>query len=547
MSEITIFRARKIITMNSRVPVATHVAVQDGRILGAGTLEEVAGWGDHTIDERFADKVLMPGMIEGHAHLMEGNVWKDHYVGFYDRTGPDGRLWPGLKSIDEVVAYLKGVEAKMDSPDEPISAWGFDPIFFGGRRMTKDDLDKVSTTRPIIIVHASFHISNVNSAVLKLSNITSATNVQGIAKGPDGEPNGELQGLPAQFMARKATGRDHFAEMGDSGSIWRFAKSAQFAGVTTSTDLANPMTPDLVAALARETARDDYPVRLVPAFISNMYSTEEGIELLKSHMDSGNDKFRVGLVKMVSDGSIQGFTGRLMRPGYYNGAPNGLWYVDPDVIEPRLEAYHKAGFQVHIHTNGDQATDTVIDALCNILRRNPDPDARFTLQHCQLAHDAHFRRMANFGICANLFSNHMYYWGDQHYEQTVGPERAARMNATGTASRMGVPFAIHSDAPITPLAPLFTAWCAVNRKTHTGRILGPSECLTVEQALRAITLGAAYTLKLDDEIGSIEAGKRADFAVLNDDPIEAGADGLKDVGVWGTVVGGHVFANGEGG
>jgi predicted amidohydrolase YtcJ len=115
------------------------------------------------------------------------------------------------------------------------------------------------------------------------------------------------------------------------------------------------------------------------------------------------------------------------------------------------------------------------------------------------------------------------------------------MNAAGTAQRLGLPFGIHSDAPVTPMGPLFTAWCAVNRQSSTGRELGNEERLTVEQALHAITLGTAYTLGLDGEIGSIEVGKRADFAVLDDDPLAVPPEALKDVGVWGTVSGGRVF------
>ncbi|MDH3660969.1 MAG: amidohydrolase family protein, partial [Alphaproteobacteria bacterium] len=132
--------------------------------------------------------------------------------------------------------------------------------------------------------------------------------------------------------------------------------------------------------------------------------------------------------------------------------------------------------------------------------------------------------------------------GDEHYRLTVGPERAERMNACRTALESGVPMAIHSDAPITPLGPLFTAWCAVNRLTASGRVQGEHERIQVAEALYAITLGAAYTLKLDGEIGSIEAGKHADFAVLEDDPTEVDPVELKDVGVWGTVQGGRIFA-----
>jgi hypothetical protein len=123
----------------------------------------------------------------------------------------------------------------------------------------------------------------------------------------------------------------------------------------------------------------------------------------------------------------------------------------------------------------------------------------------------------------------------------MGPERAARLDATGTALRTGVPLAIHSDAPVTPLGPLFTAWCAVNRVSSSGRTLGrDTEALSVEQALAAVTIGAAYTLKLDGKVGSIECGKYADFVVLEDDPLEVAPDRLKDIAVWGTVVGGHV-------
>jgi len=141
----------------------------------------------------------------------------------------------------------------------------------------------------------------------------------------------------------------------------------------------------------------------------------------------------------------------------------------------------------------------------------------------------------------NLFANHHYYWGEQHRAITVGPERAERMNACRSALEAGVPFSVHSDAPITPLAPLFTAWCAVNRLSATGRVLGAAQRIGVMDALRAVTLGAAWTLKLDGEIGSIECGKRADFAVLGEDPTAVAPEALKDVPVWGTVQGGRVF------
>ena len=229
-------------------------------------------------------------------------------------------------------------------------------------------------------------------------------------------------------------------------------------------------------------------------------------------------------------------------PGYHNGAPNGIWVIAPEDVMAIVQAYHEAGIQLHIHTNGDEATEVAIDAIESAMRQSGWVDHRHTLQHCQMADVAQFRRMAKLGICVNLFANHIYYWGDAHYSQTMGPDRANRMNACGTAKRSGVPFAMHSDAPITPLGPLFTAWCAVNRRTASGRVLGENERIDVEDALRAITLGAAYTLHMDDRIGSIEVGKFADFCVLAQDPLKVRPEDLKDIPILGTVVGGRPLA-----
>ena len=542
----TIYCARRIITMNPRRPAATHVAVRDGHILGTGTLEDLVGWGAHELDDRFADKVLMPGFVEGHCHSWEGSAWEDTYLGFFDRTAPDGVLHPGLKSIDKVVERFRAAAAGDTGPDDAAMGWGFDPIFFGGRRMVAGDLDRVSATRPVIVMHQSGHIVNVNSEAMRRAGISRDTNVQGLVRDASGEPTGELQGPALRAIVYRAAGRDRFLDMGRGDALRRFADSARRAGVTTATDLANELPEATVASQVAITAEEDFPLRIVPALFANARPVDEGVAWVKSLIPRSHERLRYGLVKFVVDGSIQGFTARMKWPGYYNGHENGLWYVEPAEELPRvLGAYHRAGLQVHVHTNGDEATEAAVDAIEAVLREHPAPDARFTLQHCQMAHDAHFRRMAGLGICANLFANHLYYWGDQHCALTMGLERAERMDAAGTAQRLGVPFSIHSDAPVTHLAPLFTAWCAVNRTTASGRVLGEAERLAVPDALRAITLGAAYTLKLDTEIGSIETGKRADFAVLEDDPLSVDPQALKDIEVWGTVVGGRVFPNAD--
>lgn len=152
MSATTIFSARLIRTMNPARPVATHVAVRDGRILGAGSLGELAGWGAYSLDERFADKVLMPGFVEAHSHLLEGALWRFVYVGLHDRLDPDGRLWRGAPSIAAVVQRLAGEEARLAGPEQALVGWGLDPIHFGGRRVGREDLDRVSATRPVAVL-----------------------------------------------------------------------------------------------------------------------------------------------------------------------------------------------------------------------------------------------------------------------------------------------------------------------------------------------------------------------------------------------------------
>ncbi len=540
---ITIFSARKIITMNPSQPEATHVAVRDGRILGAGTLDELAGWGPHTVDTRFADKVLMPGLVEGHAHLMAGALWRHTYCGYFDVADHEGRNWLGARTLDAVLARL--VQSLAKKAEGPLLGWGFDPIYFGSQRMNRQHLDQVSSERAVGVMHASGHILNVNTVALQRAGyLRTGIDHPGIPLGADGLPTGELKGPDAMMPAFAQVGLDRSFLSGDEFGIRAFAKLAVRAGVTTSTDLAATLSDAELDVLLRITDEPDYPLRLVPFLRLLSMSAADTVERACTIAPRSTERVRLGRIKAVADGSIQGFSARMRWPGYFNGAPNGLWYTAPEALRECYTLALRRGVQVHTHTNGDEATELVLDCVAQALSAVPTRDHRFTLQHCQLADAAQYRRMAAQGMCANLFANHHFYWGDQHYATTVGPERAQRMNACATALRSGVPFSIHSDAPITPLGPLFTAWCAVNRLTASGRVLGALECISVADALHAVTLGAAYTLKLDSEIGSIECGKRADFCVLHEDPMAVDPMALKDVRVWGTVLGGRPFEAG---
>jgi predicted amidohydrolase YtcJ len=541
-SAVTIYHARRIITMNPDRPIADHVAVRDGRVLGAGTLDELAGWGAYTLNDRFADKIIMPGFVEGHSHVMEGSFWRYVYCGYFDRLDPDGRLWTGATDIDMVITRLREAGQLLSDPTAPVAGWALDAIYFGNERLNRHHLDQASATRAVGVLNASCHILNVNSKALELAGLLRpGINHPGIPLDADGLPTGELKGPDAMTLAGIHVGFDRSVLAADETGLRRFARLCVRRGVTTATDLANLLPDEAVEMMLRVTGEETFPARVVALRRLQNMPVPEIIARAKELATRSTERLRLGIIKVVADGSIQGFTARLRWPGYYNGAPNGLWYVPAEQLREMYLLALEHGVQIHTHTNGDEATELVLDCVEEALRSHPSPDHRFTLQHCQLADAAQFRRMAALGMCVNLFPNHHFYWGDQHYAVTVGPERAERMNACATAQRCGVPMAIHSDAPVTPLGPLFTAWCAVNRRTATGRTLGENERISVDDALRTITLGAAFTLKMDGEIGSIECGKRADFAILEDDPTAIGAEDLKDVRVWGTVLGGRIF------
>ncbi|HPO20118.1 MAG TPA: amidohydrolase [Rubrivivax sp.] len=543
----TVYAARKIITLNPMQPLATHLAVRDGRVLAVGDLDRMREWGRFELDERFADKVLLPGFVEGHCHLKEGGMWDWPYVGWFARRGPDGRVWEGADSMEAVVQRLAGIDAQMRAKGQgdevPLIAWGFDPIYFGTQRMTTRDLDRVSRTRPVVISHSNGHLMSVNTPMLQLAGITRETDIVGVMRYDDGEPNGELQEPAAMFPVQRCVGQAGLlAPMSDAG-MRGFAAIARMQGVTTATDLVNRLREEDIAILERACNADDCSVRILPAFqaFHGTHGAAEGAEHVRKLMAKNTDRLRYGLVKMMLDGSIQGFSARLRWPGYFNGAANGIWVTAPAQYEADFETYHRAGLTIHTHTNGDEASEAAIEAIERVLARAPRPGHRHTLQHGQMIDAAMFRRMAALGLSANLFANHVWFWGDQHREITMGPDRAERLDACRSALDAGVPLAIHSDAPVTPLGPLHVAWCAVNRVTPSGRVLGAAERITVGEALRAITLGAAWTLGLDGEIGSLECGKSADLAVLEDDPLGVDPIKLKDIPVWGTMLSGRVF------
>ena len=326
---ITIYRARRIVTMNPGRPDATHVAVRDGRVLGTGSMEELALWGPHLLDERFAAKVLMPGFVEGHTHLSEGMNWRHVYCGFHDRMDPDGLTWSGARDLRAVLQRLREALPAYED-DMPLIGWSFDPIYFpGAARCTRHDLDTVSATRPVLLLHASGHIINGNTPALAAANfMRQGIDHPGVPLGTDGFPNGEMKGPEAMTPVLQRQGLSKGDV--DAHAMWTFSRLCVRKGVTTATDLANPLTPATLKLMLAISAETSFPTRLVSVLRGNGRHVDELMQTALAYREQSTDMLRLGSIKVVADGSIQGFSARMKPPGYFNGAPQGLWYLTPE-------------------------------------------------------------------------------------------------------------------------------------------------------------------------------------------------------------------------
>ncbi len=244
------------------------------------------------------------------------------------------------------------------------------------------------------------------------------------------------------------------------------------------------------------------------------------------------------IVKLVLDGSIQGFTAVIQWPGYFTGDDHALFLVPPEQVVDLLRPIHRAHIGIHCHCNGNTTSEVFIDAIEQLISEHSWLDHRHTITHAQLITTSQMKRARNLGMLANFFVNHVWFWGDQHRDITVGPDRAQHLNPCGSADRIGLNYSVHTDAPVTPPGHLHTMWAAMQRRTPSGDVLGSSERISVDRAFHATTIDAAYQLHLDHLIGSLEVGKFADMTVLDDDPYDVDPDMVKDINIWGTILGG---------
>lgn len=547
-SPITVFPARRIVTMDRGRPTAQAVAVKSGRVLSVGTLASMKPWLDrqpYVVDDTFRDQVVLPGFIDPHTHFgMSGAFLGLHYVGPIDSPGPRG-INPALGSREAVLSHLRRLHESMQDPVRPLFAWGFDPAIQGGQ-LHRDELDAISRERPIWVLAYAPHFVYTNSAMLQRLGATRDMSLHGVGRDPDGRLNGRFAEVTAVQFALTPFREEVMRPDRNEDALRMLGDAAKRAGITTTADMAFGFT-DLEKEWREHqkvVRSPSFPLRMVLVPLESMIHKQHGgdsVQFVESLMSRSDGKLRFHGIKFINDGSYPAMSLRVKFPGYLDGG-NGLRGDVPwEQLAQRMFPYWERGIQIHAHANGDEAIDAVLDALASLQARKPRFDHRYTIEHYCLSTPDQARRLKALGGAASVNNYFVHYRSLLHSQHGFGPDRSEATARLGSLEHEGVIFALHSDFSlvVVPMHPLTAAWTAVNRIAADGEtVVAPGERIGVERALRAITIDAAYVLGLDRELGSIEVGKAADFAVLAADPLEVPPERIRDIDVWGTVLDG---------
>ncbi|MDG2135021.1 MAG: amidohydrolase family protein [Luminiphilus sp.] len=509
-----------VITMDASNTVAEAVLVRAGQIEAVGSSEDlVSRIDDDTVVVDLRGRALMPGFIDAHGHF-PGSGQTVFSVDL--NSPPIGRVTDMEELLGSLSAFAK------QRRDGWVVGHGYDDTLLAEKRHpTRDDLDRISTSRPVAIVHVSGHLAVVNTVGLDILGIDESTPdpLGGvIVRDPlsaDGRrPNGVLEETAARAVW------EYTLDLGVMDGLRMTTQAAaEYLSVGVTTASAGGM-PTSVAKLVGLLSRlNQFPQRvaLFPLF------EEVGEALLSEELTLdafAAGKVSVPRVKIIADGSIQGYTGYLSEPYYapFKGDPlyRGYPSVPREELLRQVSGLYERRIQVAIHCNGDASIDDGLDAIEAAMKAHPWPDARPLIIHAQMTRLDQIERMAALGVTPSFFSAHTYYWGDRHAAIFMGPGRAANMSPARWALEAGLRFSSHLDTPVTPMLPLQAVWSQISRESTAGVVIGPEQRIDRTSALRAVTIDAAWQVFMDDKIGSIEPGKRADLVVLSDNPLTAG-------------------------
>jgi predicted amidohydrolase YtcJ len=545
MNNITIFTAKKIHTMSMSAPEAEAVAVRDGMILEAGTLESLKPWmdsGSVTIDDRFADKILFPGFIDPHLHPALGAVLLPSFFLTAMEWNLPGRTVPATKGRDNYLAALKEAFDAQGRDREVFVTWGYHQLWHG--EVTREDLNVIAPDHPLVIWHRSFHELILNDAAVAFID----ADPEMMERHPQiNTETGRFSETGAQ-VAVQGLRPFLFAPQRFMEGLLDLLKVVHRGGHTTVADMAFGIFDFEQEWMAFNAIvnRPEVPLRvlMVPKGLPNAQAdqgAEASIKVIEELETRGNDRlFFDRRVKLFTDGAIFSELMQMQEPGFIDGH-NGEWLMVPELFEERVRAFWQAGFKIHVHCTGNLGHELALDVLEKMQKEHPRLDPCFTIEHFGVSTEEQVWRIKELGARVSANPYYVHELGETYWAKSIGYERASQMVRLGSLVRADVPFALHSDFTMAPAEPLKNAWVAVNRLSESGKVLAPNERISVHQAMRAITIDAARIMGMEGKIGSIRSGKKADFTVLDQDPYEIAPEDLKDIPVVATVFEGTVF------
>ena len=516
----TIFYGGPIVTVNAKNEEVQALAVQNGKIVAVGAKDVVTKeWqASNTKVIDLQGQTLMPGFVEPHVHIMVTAVFEGLGLNLSNFTLPYDTK---ETLIQKMKAGLKNV---------PAGGWlfgfGVDPSrttpFMA--ELTADDLDKVSTTVPIFIVNQSGHIGYVNHKALELAGVTNKTpNPAGggiYVKDAKGQLTGKLVEPPSYlpFMAKMPNPTEEQLFAAIEGTMKKMAST----GVTTASDMSvggNFGVDKEIAIYKGIFAKNASPIRVRGYLFSE--TLPPGYKAIKPN--EGDDKLRFIGVKYITDGSTQGLTAALNQP--YSYPKDSKWsgslnYKDADIYAS-MKSYFDQGWQISSHSNGDKAIDQALNSYSKLLAGNPNPqERRLRIEHFTVNHPEHVKTAVKLGVVPSFTIGHVDYWGAAFNNHIIGSKRAERIDPAGDFKRAGGKFTLHSDSPVSNVGPLNYVSEEVTRlwQLPPQKVLGPTQTVSVDDAIRAITIDAAYQIFADNIVGSLEVGKQADLVVLEKNP-----------------------------
>lgn len=526
----TIFFGGNIITMeNKNRPEA--VLIRDSIIAKVGSLEMIRENTTGKADEiNLEGKTLMPGFIDGHSHIS---------MAAQMALAADLR---DCLSFDDIVRTLQTyLEEKEIGSEGILFGFGYDHNFLlEGIHPSKKELNEISAEIPIIILHVSGHMGVVNDAALSLAGVSGETlDVTGGKIGREsgsGEPDGYLEEAALMYLQTTLMPRIRFDMV---AGLLQVQNDYLKHGITTVQDgAASRQSVDMIkkAGEAGLLKVDVVSYPVISDDINNIF--EEN----KEHINCYSSHFKLGGYKVILDGSPQGKSAWLTKP-YENsdGYCAYSWFQD-EQVELFMKKAIRDKRQILAHCNGDAASDQFINCYEKALGKSDNPDKanlRPVMIHCQTVRKDQLDKMAELKMIPSIFVGHAYYWGDVHLKN-LGLERGRHISPCHSAFERGLVVNFHQDTPVTKPDMMHSVWCAVNRITRNGDKIGEDECIGVYEALKAITINAAYSYFEEESKGSIVENKIADLVVLDKNPLEVPKEDLKNIQIMATYKEGRV-------